>query len=55
VTATLDVEQIFTSFNNPKGNAETGRFRRTLKEELLWLEEFAGLEDAREKPSAWFA
>jgi putative transposase len=26
---------------------------RTLKEELLWLEEFAGLEEAREKLSAW--
>jgi transposase InsO family protein len=25
VTATLQIEQIFTSFNNPKGNAETGR------------------------------
>ena len=36
VTATLDIEQIFTSFNNPKGNAETERFMRTLKEELLW-------------------
>lgn len=52
VTATLDIEQIFTSFNNPKGNAETERFMRTLKEELLWLEEFAGLEEAREKLSA---
>jgi putative transposase len=41
LTATLDIEQIFTSFNNPKGNAETERFMRTLKEELLWLEEFA--------------
>lgn len=53
VTATLDIEQIFTSFNNPKGNAETERFMRTLKEELLWLEEFAGLEAARDKLSAW--
>ena len=26
---------------------------RTLKEELLWLEEFAGLDEAREKLSAW--
>jgi putative transposase len=53
VTATLDIEQIFTSFNNPKGNAATERFMRTLKEELLWLEEFAGLDEAREKLSAW--
>jgi putative transposase len=53
VTATLDIEQIFTSFNNPKGNAETERFKRTLKEELLRLEEFVGLEEAQEKLSAW--
>ena len=53
VTATLDIAQIFTSYNNPKGNAETERFMRTLKEELLWLEEFAGLEEAHKKLSAW--
>jgi putative transposase len=53
VTATLDIEQIFTSFNNPRGNAETERFMRTLKEELLWLEEFAGLDEVHEKLSLW--
>ncbi len=53
VTATLDIEQIFTSYNNPKGNAETERFMRTLKEELLWLEEFASLDEAQDKISAW--
>ena len=53
VTATLDIEQIFTSYNNPKGNAETERFMRTLKEELLWLEEFAGLDEAQDKLSVW--
>jgi putative transposase len=53
LTAILDIEQIFTSYNNPKGNAETERFMRTLKEELLWLEEFAGLDEAQDKLSAW--
>jgi putative transposase len=53
LTAILDIEQIFTSYNNPKGNAETERFMRTLKEELLWLEEFAGLDEAHEKLSVW--
>jgi putative transposase len=53
LTAALDIEQIFTSFNNPKGNAETERFMRTLKEELLWLEEFADLDETHEKLSAW--
>jgi putative transposase len=55
VTATLEIGQIFTSFNNPKGNAETERFLRTLKEGLLWLEEFASLEEAHEKLSAWLS
>lgn len=32
----LDIKQAFTSYNNPKGNAETERFIRTFKEELVW-------------------
>lgn len=36
----LDIQQIFTSYNNPKGNAETERMIRTMKEELLWLREW---------------
>jgi len=32
---TLGIEQAFTSYNNPKGNADTERFMRTLKEELV--------------------
>ena len=37
--ATLKIHQAFTSYNNPKGNADTERFMRTLKEERLWLQE----------------
>lgn len=37
----LDITQAFTSYNNPKGNADTERFFRTMKEELLWLREWA--------------
>jgi putative transposase len=37
--ATLGITQAFTSYNNPKGNADTERLMRTLKEELLWLRE----------------
>ncbi len=37
---TLEVHQTFTSYNNPKGNADTERFMRTLKEECLWLQEW---------------
>ena len=38
--ATLGITQAFTSYNNPKGNADTERFMRTLKEEWLWLREW---------------
>jgi len=33
----LGVHQAFTSYNNPKGNADTERMIRTMKEELFWL------------------
>lgn len=38
--AMLGVHQAFTSYNNPKGNADTERMMRTMKEELLWLREW---------------
>jgi putative transposase len=37
---TLGIQQAFTSYNNPKGNADTERMMRTLKEECLWLHEW---------------
>jgi putative transposase len=38
--STLEIQQAFTSDNNPKGNADTERLMRTLKEECLWLKEW---------------
>jgi putative transposase len=49
----LGIEQVFTSYDNPKGNAETERLMRTIKEELLWLQEFTSLEQAREAIGHW--
>jgi putative transposase len=34
--ATLGIKQVFASWSNPKGNAETERVLRTLKEDLIW-------------------
>ena len=51
--ATLGIEQIFTSYDNPKGNAETERMMRTIKEEILWLNEFSSLEEAKQTISHW--
>ena len=46
--AAMGIRQAFTSYSNPKGNADTERFLRTLKEELVWLHEWTS-------PAAFFA
>jgi putative transposase len=46
--ALLGIKQIFTSYDNPKGNTKALRVIRTIKEELIWLNEFGSLEEARE-------
>jgi len=51
--ATLDIEQIFTSYDNPKGNAGTERVMRTIKEKSNWLNEFDSFEEAKEKIAKW--
>jgi putative transposase len=38
---TLGIHQEFTSYNNPKGNADTERVIRTFKEEYLWVQEWS--------------
>jgi transposase InsO family protein len=45
--AALGIRQAFTSYSNPKGNADTERFLRALKEELVWLREWSS-------PAAFF-
>ena len=40
----LGVQQIFTSYDNPKGNADTERVIRTLKEDLVWPREWPTVE-----------
>ncbi len=51
--STLDINQAFTSYNNPKGNADTERMMRTLKEELLWLNEWRSLEEIQSNLKDW--
>ena len=50
----LDIKQIFTSYNNPKGNADTERVLRTLKEDLIWINEFYSFEELRQALEGWF-
>ena len=47
--ARLGVTQAFTSYNNPKGNADTERMMRTLKEELLWLNEWRSASELADR------
>jgi len=51
----LGIEQIFTSYGNPRGNAETERFIRTfkVKEEVVWPVEFVNFEEAVEAIKSW--
>ena len=45
--AALGIKQSFTAYNNPKGNADTERMMRTLKEELVWLQEWQSVEELK--------
>ncbi len=49
----LEVEQVFTSYNNPKGNADTERMIRTMKEELFWLREWKGEAELCRELDKW--
>jgi len=51
--ASLGIEQIFTSYDNPKGNAETERMIRTIKEEVIWPNEFESLAEAIDRIGNW--
>ncbi len=44
--ATLGIEQVFTSYGNPKGNADIERMMQTIEEEVIWLNEFETFEKA---------
>jgi putative transposase len=49
----LDIQQAFTSYNNPKGNADTERVFRTMKEELIWLKEWRSPFELTEALNNW--
>ncbi|MFA5162810.1 MAG: integrase core domain-containing protein [Elusimicrobiales bacterium] len=51
--AAMGVKQAFTGYNNPKGNADTERMFRTLKEELIWLKEWQSPQELAKEPESW--
>lgn len=42
----LEISHVTTSYNNPKGNAETERVIRTIKEDAIWPYEFDAVSEA---------
>ena len=52
---TMGIKQAFTSYGNPKGNADTERIFRTMKEELLWLKEWYSPFELTEDLGKWIA
>lgn len=54
VLETLGIAHATTSYNNPKGNADTERFMRTFKEEVVWPNEFSSWEEALAAVEAFF-
>jgi len=49
----LKIKQIFTTWNNPKGNADTERLFRTLKEDLVWPNEWTSPFQLQAALDAW--
>jgi transposase InsO family protein len=49
----LEIKQIFTSYNNPKGNADTERVIRTIKEDFVWIREFSSPFEFTEGFKKW--
>ena len=49
----LKITQIFASYNNPKGNADTERIMRTIKEDFVWVNEFPSPETLIEGFTHW--
>lgn len=49
----LEVTQVFTSYSNLKGNADTERMIRTMKEELFWLREWSDEYELSRELGKW--
>ena len=53
ITGLLGIQQTFTSFNNPKGNANTERWFRTCKEDCIWINEWNSLKETKDALKDW--
>lgn len=49
----MEIKQIFASYNNPKGNADTERLMRTIKEDFIWPRDFSNSDEFMEQFTVW--
>ena len=49
----LGFHQVFASYCNPKGNADTERVMRTIKEDLVWPREWESFNELKEALGKW--
>lgn len=49
----MEITQIFASYNNPRGNADTERVIRTIKQEFAWIREFRSPAQFTEEFDTW--
>jgi putative transposase len=49
----MEIKQIFTSYNNPKGNADTERVMRTIKEDFVWTRDFLSPDEFTSQFKQW--
>lgn len=47
------IQQIFTTWSNPKGNADTERLMRTIKEDFVWINEWDNPFDLQDDLEKW--
>ena len=49
----MEIKQIFASYNNPKGNADTERVMRTIKEDFVWTRDFESPDEFIDQFKQW--
>ena len=49
----MEIKQIFASYSNPKGNADTERVMRTIKEDFVWIRDFSSPDEFMDQFKQW--
>lgn len=49
----MEIKQIFASYDNPKGNADTERVIRTIKEDFIWVSDYSSTFEFTEGFKDW--